>query len=93
MNGPAHRARRERHLRDRSPGLITRFLERREQNPRYQKWLKRNGLEDGYQDRDSGQPGCINAEPGIKPDPVKAEQVIKREAGLYMEQALQEMQW
>ncbi|KAF5972348.1 hypothetical protein FCOIX_9425 [Fusarium coicis] len=31
------------------------------------------------------------AEPGIKPDPVKVEQGIKRETGLYMEQALEEM--
>jgi hypothetical protein len=31
------------------------------------------------------------AEPGIKPDHVKVEQGIKRETGLYMEQALEEM--
>ncbi|KAF5572521.1 hypothetical protein FPANT_13019 [Fusarium pseudoanthophilum] len=38
-----------------------------------------------------GQHGCIKAEPGIKPDPAKVEQGIKRQTGLYMEQALERM--
>lgn len=81
MNDPHRRARRERHLRDRSQAMLDRFVERRNRNQRYDNWLERNGLEPGYDHRRSR-----------KPDPVKVKQGIKRETGIYLGQAAHAME-
>ncbi|KAF5620100.1 6-hydroxy-d-nicotine oxidase [Fusarium sp. NRRL 52700] len=68
--------------------MIGRLFDRRDRNPRYRKWLQRNDLEPGSQHPEIGQSNPIKVEQVIKPDPVKVEQGVKRETGLYMEQAL-----